>query len=57
MKSQEKKFGLNVDFVKKNDKQCFGKTILSVARGGYQRNKTLIHDSGGLTNMKETVKE
>lgn len=29
MKNQEKKFGLNVDFVKKNDKQCFGKIVLS----------------------------
>lgn len=54
MKSQEEKFGLNVDFVKKNDKQCFGKIIMSMACGEYQKNKTLIHDSGDLiTNMKK----
>lgn len=58
MKSQEEKFGLNVDFVKKNDKQCFGKIVISMARGEYQKNKSLTHDSGDLiTNMKKTVKE
>lgn len=47
-----------MDFVKKHDKQCFGKPLPSVARGRKQSNKLLTHDPGDLvTNMKETIKE
>ena len=48
-----------MDFVKKHDKQCFGKPLPFVACGKMQSNKLLLtHDPGDLvTNMKETIKE